>query len=155
MVNQTKTNTKKRFGAPPPSSPAQNIDDFINGSVTESMEQSKLEQKINEQTISVPIAPVVLEQETPNDIQARGNEGGSSTTIQQDAAKPKRGRPAGSKKANANQKSDEEEEGPQIKFLFGMSVKESNKLREFAYEHKRNKADVIRQALTEFYKRNP
>lgn len=143
---------KKRFGAAPASS-AVDIDAFINGSATDSQEKVKHDKTITAAPTAPTEAPVAEKPaeavvvQPPVEVKSTQAPAVITTTP---AEKPKRGRPAKVKPSDDEQ----DEEGKPVKFLFELPFKENDALREYAYVTRKSKAEILRQALKEYLKRN-
>lgn len=149
---------KKRFGAPPPSS-AVDIDAFINGSSTDSQEKIKHDKTVvvsspQKDTPTAPAeqAPVSAVTDQAQPIVA------PPAAVKSPAAeaenKPKRGRPAKTKAADADEPTDTESL-ESTKILFELDGITSEDFRIYIFEKRKSKAYVLREALKEYMKRHP
>lgn len=149
---------KSRFGAPP-AADGMDIDAFINGSSADSQEKLRHDKTVavapvvENATDTAPAAAVVTET-----IEAKTTQTTPATTspaahpTQPATDKPKRGRPAKSKTTAEDE--PDEQGGKPAKFLFELPYQENEALRDYAYNTRKSKAEILRQALKEYLKRN-
>lgn len=147
---------KKRFGAPPPSNAA-DIDAFINGSSTDSQEKIKHDNIVATAPIAAPVTEKPADTEAGQAAIAAEASSTPETADKGDtkpADMPKRGRPSKKKELTDSQQGEGNDDKKPSKILFELPFKESEDLREHAFNTRKSKAEILRQALKEYLKRN-